>query len=59
MKDYVNIKKFEIYKNDFYLLPTIRFYLNNLVYASENFSLEFHFLTLHFKLLFIKRDIIA
>lgn len=47
-------KNFEIYKDNIYLLPTIRLYLNDMFYMNENFSVEFHFLVFHGRLLFIK-----
>lgn len=47
-------KDFEIYKNDIHLLPTIRVVVNDYMYIKKNFSIEFHFLTLHSRLLFMK-----
>lgn len=54
MKYKLERKDFAVYKNDIYLLPTIKVMINNLVYTQENFSIEFHFLILHGRLLFIK-----
>ena len=47
-------KDFEIYKNDIHWLPTIRTVVNDMMYIKKNFSIEFHFLMLHTRLLFIK-----
>lgn len=47
-------KDFEIYKNDIHWLPTIRTVVNDMMYIKKNFSIEFHFLMLHIRLLFIK-----
>jgi hypothetical protein len=48
-------KKIMISQNDFYLLPTIRFFINSLIYLDKNFSIEFHFLSFHIRLLFVKK----
>lgn len=42
-------------KKDIYLLPTVRVYVNDLVYLHKNFSIEFHFLIFHGRLLFMKK----
>lgn len=47
-------KDFEIYKNDIHLLPTIRTVINDRMYTEKNFSIEFHFLVFHARLLFVK-----
>lgn len=47
-------KDFEIYKNDIHLLPTIRMVINDRMYTEKNFSIEFHFLVFHARLLFVK-----
>lgn len=44
---------FKIYKHDIYLLPTIRVYLDDMVYMNQNFSIELHFLVFHARLLFM------
>lgn len=54
MKYKLYIKNYKIYKDDIYLLPTIRLYLNDPLYTNENFSVEFHFLGFHVRLFFIK-----
>ena len=54
MKYRLDRKDFEIYNNDFYLFPTIRIFIDNLIYAHRNFSIEFHFLVFHSRLLFMK-----
>lgn len=48
---------FEIYKNDICIFPTIRLFINNMIYVDKNFSIEFHFLVFHSRLLFIKNRI--
>lgn len=47
-------KDFEVYKNIIHLLPTIKLVVNDLVYIKKNFSIEFHFLVFHARLLFMK-----
>ena len=46
-------KVFQIYKNDIYILPTFRLYLDNHMYVDKNFSIEFHFIVFHIRLLFM------
>ena len=47
---------FEFYRNDIYILPSFRVYVNNMIYARKNFSIEFHFLIFHARLLFMKGE---
>lgn len=47
-------KDFEIWKDDISLLPNIRLYLNDPYIIVKNWSIEFHFLVFHSRLLFIK-----
>jgi hypothetical protein len=54
MKYKLERKDFEIWKQDIFLLPTFRIAINDVVYIQENFSIEFHFLVWHGRLLFIK-----
>lgn len=49
-------KDFEIYKKDIYILPTFRIYLNNMIYKERNFSVEFHFIIFHARLLFVNEN---
>lgn len=42
---------FEIYKKSFYLLPSISFLRDNMVYAVPNFAIRFDWLALHARLL--------
>ena len=46
-------KDFGIWKNDIFILPTLRVYFNNLLYGYKNFSIEFHWLVFHARLLFV------
>ena len=46
-------KDFNIVKNDFYLYPTIRIITNSFVYRDKNIALEFHFLFMHARLLWL------
>lgn len=46
-------KDFQMYKNDIYILPTFRLYLDNHMYIDKNFSVEFHFIVFHIRLLFM------
>lgn len=49
-------KDFETYKNDIHWLPTIRTVINDRIYTEKNFSIEFHFLVFHTRLLFMRKD---
>ena len=55
MKYKLYAKQFEINKNDIWFLPTIRTVINNLIFREKNFSIEFHFLVFHSRLLFLKK----
>lgn len=53
--------KYKLHKTDFqkwndmiYLLPTITIVTDNMIYDKKNFSVEFHFLVWHGRLLFMK-----
>ena len=46
-------KDFQIYKNDIYILPSIRLFIDNHMYIDKNFSVEFHFIVFHIRLLFM------
>lgn len=43
-------------KQDIYFLPTIKMYFNDRMYLCRNFSIEFHFLIFHGRLLFVKNE---
>lgn len=45
---------FETWKNELYILPTIKVVINNMIYCEKNLSIEFHFITLHARLLFFR-----
>lgn len=45
-------KDFGIWKNDIFILPTFRVYINNMLYSYKNFSIEFHWIVFHARLLF-------
>lgn len=49
-------KDFNIWKNEIYFLPTIKTFINNMLYVEENFSIEFHFLVFHVRLLFFNQE---
>lgn len=49
-------KDFCIFKNEIVIIPTIRIFIDNMVYKEKNFSIEFHFLIIHARLLFIKQE---
>ena len=55
MKYYLYRKDFEISKNEIHILPTIRIYINNMLYNDKNFSIEFYFLVFHARLLFMNK----
>lgn len=46
-------KDFQMCKNDFYILPSIRLFIDNHMYIDKNFSVEFHFIVFHIRLLFM------
>lgn len=48
-------KQFKIMKDDIYLLPTIRININNRVWWYDNFSIEFHFLVFHARIVFMDK----
>lgn len=45
-------KDFRIWKNDICILPAFRVYINNIMYRYKNFSIEFHWIVFHARLLF-------
>ena len=47
-------KDFGSWGNDIYILPTVRLFIDNHIYLDKNFSIEFHFLIFHARLLFMK-----
>ena len=53
MNYYLDAAKFQIYEKDFYILPTIRVLVDNLVYVKKNIAIEFHWLVFHGRLLFL------
>lgn len=53
MKYKLNRKNFEIRENDIYLLPTFRLIVNDMGYVRRNFSISFHWLVFHGRLLFM------
>ena len=54
MKYKLHRKDVVIRKHDIYILPTFRLFLDDIMYAGKNVSIEFHFLTFHSRLLFLK-----
>ena len=48
-------KDFNIWKNEIFFLPTVTTVINDMFYAEENFSIEFHFLVFHARLIFLKK----
>ena len=54
MKYKVYKKDIEIWKDDFFLLPTIRIAKNNLSYFEDNVSIEYHFLVFHARVVWKK-----
>lgn len=49
-------KDFEIWRDEIFFLPTVKIVINNMIYAEQNFSIEFHFLVFHARLLFFKKE---
>lgn len=46
-------KYFCIWKNDIYIIPTFRIFINDQIYQNRNFSIEFHWLVFHARLLWM------
>lgn len=55
MKYRLERKDFQIWKDNIYLLPTININIDDMMYINRNFSIEFHFLMFHGRLLFMKQ----
>lgn len=53
MDYYLDGAEFQIYEKDFYVLPTIRVLVDNLVCVKKNIAVEFHWLVFHGRLLFL------
>ena len=49
-------KQFKIYTDWIFLLPTIQIDLNSPEYMEKNFTISFHFLVFHFRLLWMKES---
>ena len=47
-------KNFEVRKDDIYILPTIEIRINNMMYEEKNFSIMFHWIVFHARLLWLK-----
>lgn len=47
-------RDFEIWKHNIYVLPTFRLIIDDMIYLDKNISIEFHFLSLHARLLFLQ-----
>ena len=47
-------KNFEVWKDDIYILPTIEIRINNMMYEEKNFSIMFHWIVFHARLLWLK-----
>ena len=45
-------KDFCVWKNDIYIIPTFRIFVNNQIYITRNISIEFHWIVFHARLLF-------
>ena len=45
-------KDFCVFKNDICIIPTFRIFIDNQIYQNHNFSIEFHWLVFHARLLF-------
>lgn len=55
MKYKLERKDFQIWKDNIYLLPTINISIDDVMYINKNFSIEFHWLAFHGRLLFMKQ----
>ncbi len=49
-------KDFQKYKNDIYILPYIRIYLNNMIYDAENFAIYFGWIIWHGRFLWLAKE---
>lgn len=47
-------KNFEVWKDDIYIMPTIEIRINNMMYEEKNFSIMFHWIVFHARLLWLK-----
>ena len=47
-------KNFEIWKNQMYLLPTIVIITDEMVFTRKNFSIQFHWLIWHGRLVWLE-----
>jgi len=50
----VTRKDFVIWKNDIYIIPTFRMVINDHIYTNRNFSIEFHWIVFHARLLWVE-----
>lgn len=48
--------KFKVYKDIWYLIPTIIFQFDDRWYRDKNFSLEFHWLCFHGRLMWFEEE---
>lgn len=55
MKYRLERKDFQTWKSNIYLLPTINISIDDMMYINRNFSIEFHWLVFHGRLLFMKQ----
>ena len=49
-------KDFRVWEDDIYIIPTFRIFINNQMYLNRNFSIEFHWLVFHIRLLFTQAE---
>ncbi len=49
-------KDFRIFKDLFYIFPTIVLSFNELIYSERNFSIQFRWLVFHARLLWIQES---
>lgn len=47
---------FLVASNDIYIIPTFRIFINNMIYVNRNFSIEFHWIVFHMRLLFMESE---
>ena len=48
--------RFDIWKNEIFILPTICILINQPMYALRNLSVEFHWIVFHVRALWLERE---
>ena len=46
-------KRFAVYRDNIYLLPTVQIKVNERMYIARNLAVEFHFIVFHVRLMWL------